>query len=178
LRQGGERTDDPRPPPTLHCQPNPAWSGQTRRWAATSRGRWAQRSTGARRRPPSTGMGPHRLERCKREEGARALPPLSSSTSRVVPEADSDNGRAKGRGRRVAVARVFSAPKSLDAERRGGRAASLFVVAPSAWASELTAGYKAYVGPRIKGLLHLLYYLIFIVGLVEGVFQLRIRAEF
>jgi hypothetical protein len=64
-------------------------------------GRHLRRTLGARparagRRPPSTGMGPHQPERHECEEGMRAQSSPSSSTSRVVLEADTSDGRARG----------------------------------------------------------------------------------
>jgi hypothetical protein len=55
-------------------------------------------------------MGPHWLEHREGEEGARAPLSPSLSTSWVVLEADSDGGRVRERGRRVAVARVLDPP--------------------------------------------------------------------
>jgi hypothetical protein len=95
LRQGGERTGDPWPLPTPHCQPHPAWLGRIRRRAATSGGRRAQRPARAGRRMSSTGMGPHRPECRECEEGVRDPSLPSSSTTWVVPGwADSSGGRA------------------------------------------------------------------------------------
>jgi hypothetical protein len=54
------------------------------------------RPAGAGRPPPSTGMGPHRPKCHECEEGVRAQSPPSSSTSWVVLEADTRDGRARG----------------------------------------------------------------------------------
>jgi hypothetical protein len=103
----GAEIDDLRLPPTPRNRPNPASLDRIRCRAATTRGRRVRRPAEPGQWPPPLGMGPRRLERHEHEEGARAPPSPSSSTSRVVPEADSDGGRVGEQGRRAAVARVL-----------------------------------------------------------------------
>jgi hypothetical protein len=99
--------------------------GQIQCRAATSGGRQVRQPARAGRQLLSSGMGPHRPECREREDGARGPPLPSSSTSRVVPEADSGDSQARGRGWRVAAATVWVPPCPLSRPSKEMRGSSL-----------------------------------------------------